>query len=119
MKQENYLALDNEELRRLNNKKVFDTIENVGSFAKWFKHYTKIKIIKDIVYLLVFFIFIVSILYYVGFKEVLIGATPRQEFICYNPIYGNATFNLVQDVKIFQEIYPNSTCGYTPIVKRE
>lgn len=119
----NLPALNDNELRKLNTKKVIGAIESIGKCAKFFKY----KVVMDILILCGFFLFLFLVVVggfkYIDYKSEggflsslydLEHATQR--YSCHNS-ETKFTFKLPEEALAFKELFPNATCIYYSIKK--
>lgn len=112
-KQNNVPALDNEDIRKLNTKKLVDNFGYIGDYFKQTKQSQKINLIINIIsaFLMVMLIggmFYVGISSAGGLDGLFDKATPNRYFNC-SSATNKDIIRSFDDMKIYVEIY-NGTC---------
>ena len=124
MKNEKHLpALNDIELRKLNTKKIIDTVEEVGSLVKVVKRDKKISIVTGIIILFILLFLVLGSYLYVFIKtdgsffdNIFNLDSVSKRYVCWNEEY-NTTFRDSKNALEFKELFNNINCTFYSVEK--
>lgn len=124
MKEETLPALDNEDIRKLNTKRVVDSIENVGEHFKELKKQNRINFIVGLVTGLIILFILVAVMYGAfssggnPIDNIVDKGAYQRRFNCTN---GDSSdiFRSPRDALDFKKLFPDAECVHYRIVNGE